>query len=88
MSAQVITSESEASVMATPSQESANQEPTAQPKTTIADELAKLRTETLGKIAQIEDHLRAIKGRKRAYEAIDTPIDQSDAVTGRINRRP
>ena len=74
--------------MAILSQESANQEPAIQLKNTTTDELAKLRTEALRRIAQIEDRLRALEGCKRAYKAIDTPIDQSGSVTGRINRHP
>ena len=77
MSAQVATSESEASVMATSSQESTNQEPASQPKITNTDELIKLQTKALEKLAQIEDRLQVLEGRKRAYEAIDASIDQS-----------
>ena len=77
MLVQVATSESEASVMATSSQESTNQEPAIQPKITITDELVRLQTKALEKLAQIEDRLQVLKGRKRAYEAIDTFIDQS-----------
>ena len=90
MSAQVATSESEASVMATSSQESTNQEPAIQPKITITttDELVRLQTKALDKLAQIEDRLQVLEGRKRAYEAIDTSIDQSGSATGRIDRPP
>ena len=51
MSAQVAISESEASVMATFSQESTNQEPASQPKITNTDELIKLQTKALEKLA-------------------------------------
>ena len=88
MSVQVATSESEASVMATSSQESTNQEPASQPKITNTDELIKLQTKALEKLAQIEDRLQVLEGRKRAYEAIDTSIDQSGSATGRIDRPP
>ena len=90
MSAQVATSESEASVMATSSQESTNQEPAIQPKIpiTTTDELVRLQTKALDKLAQIEDRLQVLEGRKRAYEAIDTFIDQSGSATGRIDRPP
>ena len=57
MSAQIATSESEASVMATSSQESTNQKPAIQPKITNTDELIKLQTKALEKLAQIEDRL-------------------------------
>jgi hypothetical protein len=88
MSAQVATNESGASVMATSSQESANQEPAIQPKITTTAELVQLQTKALEKLAQIEDRLQVLEGRKRAYEAIDTSVDQSGSVTGRINRPP
>ena len=90
MSAQVATSESEASVMATSSQESTNQEPAIQPKITITttDELVRLQTKALDKLAQIEDCLQVLKGHKRAYKAIDISIDQSGSATGRIDRPP
>ena len=59
MSVQVATSESEASVMATSSQESTNQEPAIQPKIiiTIINELVRLQTKALDKLAQIKDRL-------------------------------
>ena len=59
MSAQVATSKSEAFVMATSSQESTNQEPAIQPKITITttDELVRLQTKALEKLAQIKDRL-------------------------------
>ena len=75
MSVQVATSESEASVMATSSQESTNQEPASQPKITNTDKLIKLQTKALEKLAQIEDRLQVLEGRKRAYEAIDAFVD-------------
>ena len=74
--------------MATSSQESANQEPAIQPKITTTAELVQLQTKALEKLAQIEDRLQVLEGRKRAYEAIDTSVDQSGSVTGRINRPP
>jgi hypothetical protein len=74
--------------MATSSQESANQEPTIQQKITTTAELVKLQTKALEKLAQIEDRLQALEGRKRSYEAIDTSIDQSGSITGRIDRPP
>ena len=77
MSVQVATSESEASVMATSSQESTNQEPAIQPKITTTDELVRLQTKALEKLAQIEDRLQVLEGHKREYEAIDTSINQS-----------
>ena len=57
MSAQIAISESEASVIATSSQESTNQEPAIQPKITTTDELVRLQTKALEKLAQIEDRL-------------------------------
>jgi hypothetical protein len=88
MSAQIATSESGAFIMATSSQESANQEPAIQPKITTTAELVKLQTKALEKLAQIEDRLQALEGRKRSYEAIDTSVDQSGSITGRIDRPP
>ena len=90
MLVQVVTSESEASVMATSSQESTNQEPAIQPKITITttDELVRLQTKALDKLAQIEDRLQVLEGRKRAYEAIDAFVDQSGSATGRVDRPP
>ena len=75
MSVQVVTSESEASVIVISSQKSTNQKPASQPKITNTDKLIKLQTKALEKLAQIKDRLQVLKGRKRAYEAIDTFID-------------
>ena len=59
MSAQVVTSDSKASVIAISSQESTNQEPAIQPKITITntDKLVKLQTKAFEKLAQIKDRL-------------------------------
>ena len=57
MLVQVATSESEAVVIATFSQESTNQKPASQPKITNTDELIKLQTKALEKLAQIKDRL-------------------------------
>ena len=57
MSVQIATSESEASVIAISSQELTNQEPAIQLKITNTDELIKLQTKALEKLAQIKDCL-------------------------------
>jgi hypothetical protein len=36
-------------------------------------------------MARIEDRLRTLEDRKRTYEAIDTPFDQSKLLTGRLS---
>ena len=57
MLVQIAISKSEAFVIVTSSQESTNQKPAIQPKITNTDELIKLQTKTLEKLAQIKDRL-------------------------------